>query len=43
LKNNKIAKEFWFKTLKKNGYKEIYLSDVGAGDEYCDQYGFTKI
>lgn len=41
LNNNHTAKRFWIALFAKLGYVPCYLSDVGAGDEYCTQYGFT--
>lgn len=40
LKNNLIVTEFWLKTFTKLGYSLCELRDVGAGDPYCNQYGF---
>lgn len=43
LNNNQIAKHFWFSIFTKLGYVPCPLSDVGAGDEHCTQYGFQPI
>lgn len=41
LNSNKVAKAFWRKVVKENHCKWISLIDVGAADEYCQQYGFV--
>lgn len=43
LKKNEVAKSFWRKVFSELGYVEALLRDVGAGDEFCTQYGFVKI
>lgn len=43
LDRNNAAKSFWKKAFAKNGYLPCYLRDVGAGDEYCTQYGFKPL
>lgn len=40
LNENTPAKLFWEKFFQKLGYQPCFLRDVGAGDEYCTQYGF---
>lgn len=40
LNKNDAAKAFWPKTFAKLGYEPCYLRDVGAGDQYCTQYGY---
>ena len=42
LNNNHIAKKFWFALFTKLGYAPYFLTDVGAGDEHCTQYGFKQ-
>lgn len=43
INTNNVAKNFWFNLFAKNGYIPCSLSDVGAGDEYCTQYGFRPL
>lgn len=40
LNKNYIAKTFWPEVFRKLGYMPRPLSDVGATDEDCQQYGF---
>ncbi len=40
LNKNAIAKQFWNTVFKQLGYQPHPLRDVGAGDEFCTQYGF---
>lgn len=40
---NEPALRFWPKIFQEHGYVPIELSDVGAGDQYCKQYGFRKL
>lgn len=40
LNKNEGAKNFWKTTFAKLGYLPYFLRDVGAGDEFCTQYGF---
>ena len=40
LKRNVPAQNFWQKIFTELGYTPYYLQDVGAGDEFCIQYGF---
>lgn len=42
INGNEIAKSFWGKVFSELGYKEIFLKDVGAQDDFCTQYGFAK-
>lgn len=42
INNNAYAKLFWDKLFCSLGYKQCPLSDVGAGDEYCTQYGYER-
>lgn len=41
LNENIAAYRFWMNLFAKLGYCECFLIDVGAGDEYCTQYGFA--
>ena len=43
LNKNNGAKTFWSKLFVKLGYGPCHLRDVGAGDEYCTQYGFKPM
>ena len=42
LNRNTVAYSFWFSVFAKLGYLPCPLKDVGAGDEYCKQFGFKK-
>lgn len=42
LNNNTAAQHFWPKLFAELGYLPCDLADVGAGDQYCTQYGYRK-
>lgn len=41
LNNNQIGHAFWHVLFDRIGYKPYDLTDVGAADEDCTQYGFA--